>query len=187
MKRSNKQKKRVAETGKTHSRPTKKFKTRTERLLDESNQGVVERNKRDEDYHEAVAKTFSNSRKRLEEKAKLYDALASGNIPIDELKICGSLVDFERKLYDEEENDTTSSYRVSDPHEEVSEGDPPQYDDVQRFDSRGDNNDCRTKEMEHSRIIHEGVTQHRYDLRKRLEKLREAKATEHKIEVGLEV
>lgn len=78
-------KRRIEATGTKHTKPTKKFRSRTERLLDGTNKDVEKRRKLDTSKTSDPAvgspvDVYEATRKKLEEKAKLYDALVSGSI-----------------------------------------------------------------------------------------------------------
>eukprot|EP00920_Eleutheroschizon_duboscqi_P013995 GHVT01032750.1.p1 GENE.GHVT01032750.1~~GHVT01032750.1.p1 ORF type:complete len:181 (+),score=23.26 GHVT01032750.1:883-1425(+) len=59
------------------TRPSKKPRTPGEAMFETRNEGVEERMAKDKAAHAKSAKTIANSRMKLEEKAKLYDALGT--------------------------------------------------------------------------------------------------------------
>lgn len=71
-------KKRKLETGVSVTKPTKKFRPRMELRAMESNIGVAAREEKDAAVQAESIASFEKSRKRLEEKSKLYDAIVSG-------------------------------------------------------------------------------------------------------------
>eukprot|EP00920_Eleutheroschizon_duboscqi_P013996 GHVT01032751.1.p1 GENE.GHVT01032751.1~~GHVT01032751.1.p1 ORF type:complete len:310 (+),score=74.43 GHVT01032751.1:883-1812(+) len=78
------------------TRPSKKPRTPGEAMFETRNEGVEERMAKDKAAHAKSAKTIANSRMKLEEKAKLYDALARGDATgADDRQQL--LVDFSRK------------------------------------------------------------------------------------------
>ncbi|KEP62370.1 UNVERIFIED_CONTAM: hypothetical protein HHA_209630 [Hammondia hammondi] len=97
-------------------RPSKKPLDWQARLMEAKNPRVEERAAADAQFVAAHAKTLEASRRKLEEKAKLYDDVISGRKDASEAPACArQLIDFEDKLW---RAPPSSPRTVSDSHSE---------------------------------------------------------------------